>query len=89
MSSEFVLKGIFAGIFSVAFAWIVFSRNEREMGSENEGQRYLPMVSGAILPTFLLTIIVMELMIDGTALAARAMLSMGASIFLHISVCCW
>ncbi|MBO4991936.1 MAG: M56 family metallopeptidase [Firmicutes bacterium] len=86
MSSEFVLKGIFAGIFSVAFAWIVFSRNEREMGSENEGQRYLPMVSGAILPTFLLTIIVMELMIDGTALAARAMLSMGASIFLHISV---
>lgn len=86
MSLEFVFKGICAGIFAVAFAWIVFSSNEREMSLENEGQRYLPMVSGAILPACLLTLIVMELIVNGTASAARAMLSMEASIFLHISV---
>ena len=47
MSTEVVLKGFFAGLFSLAFAWSVFSRYDKEIGSESKpegGQRYISTI---------------------------------------------
>ena len=87
MSTEVLLKGFITGIFSLVFAWAVFSRYDREIGSEStgeEGQRYLPLVSGTLLPAFLLILLILGLKFYGTAPTLKMMLTMCFDIFLHI-----
>lgn len=64
MSTDLLIKGLFAGAFSLAFAWVVFSRYDGEIGSESKsegGQKYLPLIHGALLPAFLLALILLGL----------------------------
>ena len=89
MSTEVVLKGFFAGLFSLAFAWSVFSRYDKEIGSESKpegGQRYLPLVFGALLPVFLLILVIMGSHFYGVQDTLKMMLSMCFRIFLHLCV---
>lgn len=89
MSTDLLLKGFFTGIFSLVFAWAVFSRYDREVGSEStgeEGQRYLPLVSGTLLPTFLLVLLILGLTFYGTASTVKMILTMCFDIFLHIGL---
>ena len=60
MSTELFIKGLFAAIMSGVFSWVVFSRYDAEIGTENEPterQRYLPYVPGMILPLFIMTLV--------------------------------
>ncbi len=89
MSTEVVLKGFFAGLFSLAFAWSVFSRYDKEIGSESKpegGQRYLPLVFGALLPVFLLILVIMGSSFYGVQETLKMALSMCFRIFLHLCV---
>lgn len=89
MSTEVLIKGLFAAFLSIAFAWMVLSRHNAEQGSgalEADRQRYLPYVSGAVFPAVLLALVAMTLIISGTHEAARMTLSMCFGIFLHISL---
>lgn len=89
MSTEVVLKGFFAGLFSLAFAWSVFSRYDKEIGSESKpegGQRYLPLVFGALLPVFLLILVILGSHFYGIQDTLKMVLAMCFRIFLHLCV---
>lgn len=89
MSTEVVLKGFFAGLFSLAFAWSVFSRYDKEIGSESKpegGQRYLPLVFGALLPIFFLILVVLGSHLYGIQDTLKMVLAMCFRIFLHLCV---
>ena len=89
MSTEVVLKGFFAGLFSLAFAWSVFSRYDKEIGSETKpegGQRYLPLVFGALLPIFFLILLILGSHLYGVQDTLKMILSMCFRIFLHLCV---
>lgn len=89
MSTEVVLKGFFAGLFSLAFAWSVFSRYDKEIGSETKpegGQRYLPLVFGALLPIFFLILLILGSHFYGVQDTLKMILSMCFRIFLHLCV---
>lgn len=89
MSTEVVLKGFFAGLFSLAFAWSVFSRYDKEIGSESKpesGQRYLPLVFGSLLPIFFLILVVLGSHFYGVQDTLKMVLSMCFRIFLHLCV---
>ena len=87
MSTELLIQGLFAAVISLSFAWCVFTRYDREMGSESteEGtQKYLPLIHGSLLPTFLLAFFVLETVFYGAASTWKAVLALCFGIFLHI-----
>lgn len=88
MSQEIFMRGLFSGLMALAFAWVVFSRYDDEIGtevSENERQKYLPYIPGTLLPGFLIAITILSTCYYGISGAARMTLSTCFAIFLHIS----
>ena len=89
MSSELFFRGFFAAIASFAFACAVFFRYdgkvEAETSAEGE-QKYLTIIHGAMLPTVLLTLILLALVFYGMAPSIKMALTMCFDIFLHISL---
>ena len=89
MSEEVLIRGFFSGIMSLAFAWLVFSRYDHEIGDDGEnteGQKYLPYVNGAALPVFLLTLTILAYFEYGATGAVRMSISGCFSIFLQICI---
>lgn len=83
------MRGLFSGLMALAFAWVVFSRYDDEIGtevSESERQKYLPYIPGTLLPGFLLGITILGGIYYGFSGAARMTLSSCFAIFLHISL---
>ncbi len=90
MSQEFFFRVLFSGIMGLAFAWVVFSKHDSDIGTDSQDtddrQKYLPYISGNILPSFLLVLTILELFTYGVTDTARMLISMCFSIFLHISL---
>ncbi|MBQ3201834.1 MAG: peptidase M56 [Clostridia bacterium] len=87
MSTELVIKGFFALLMSGAFAYTVFSRQDTESGEQDEtSERYLPYISGLLLPLCLLTVTLFAFIYLGREAAAEMMLSFSFGIFLHIAL---
>lgn len=89
MSTELLIKSFLTAIFSLVFAWGVFSRYDQEIGSESTevgGQKYLPMIHGALLPSFILALFVLGLKFYGATLTLKMALTMCFGIFLHICI---
>jgi len=89
MSQEVFMRGLFSGLMALAFAWVVFSRYDDEIGtevSENERQKYLPYIPGTLLPGFLIAITILATYFYGFSGAAKMTLSACFTIFLHISL---
>ena len=89
MSSHMFARLIFSGLFGLAFAYAVFSRFDREVGSESLDERrekYAPLIPSLLLPLFLAALWIMLLITRGTGESARFMLSMCFGIFAHISI---
>ena len=89
MSTELLIKGLFAAVIGGLFSWVVFSRYDSEIGSENEiteQQRYLPDVPGVVLPLYITVLVGLALFYEGGKAAAQWTLSFCFGIFLHISV---
>ena len=87
MSTDVVLKGFFAMLFSCTFAWNAFTLCDEEIGSENTEsgkRRYTPYLPHILLPTVLFILVVFGFFSFGAVPTARMMLSMCFSIFLHL-----
>ena len=79
----------FSGAMALAFAWVVYSRSNDELGSEltnPTSRKYMPYIPAYLLPMFLLGLAIVSIVMDGYMPAARTMLSSCFSIFLHISL---
>lgn len=89
MSTAVFIKMLMAGAVSLAFVWVMISRHDAEAdtGGGPEGrQRYLPYISGMVLPLYLLTLMGLTLVSDGGAAVGQLALSAYFGIFLHIGV---
>lgn len=87
MSTELLLQGLFAGVFSLVIAWVVFTRCDQDVGSDSlmeGGQKYLPLIHGALLPLYLLLYSALSLVLYGPAPTLEETLSLCFCIFLHI-----
>lgn len=86
MSTELFMRGLLALIMGGCFCWALYRNKNAENAFDPEGrhQRYLPFVSGVILPVFVFgTALVM--LIVRPAGVEQSLLYMFFSLFLHIS----
>ena len=83
MKGEVLIKGLIALIFSGVMTWVVMDR-EPDLDGDSGRQRYLPYISGTLLPTFVGTILVMALFFLDAENAVRLTLSLCFGVFLHI-----
>ena len=83
MTREVFVKGLFALFFSGIFAWMVFYQDSHSNRDINR-QRYLPYISGLLLPLCVLTILSSALILTGAERAMEITLSFCFGVFLHI-----
>lgn len=83
MTTEVLMRGFAALVFSGMFAWIVF---DRDAGSDTDSdrQKYLPYISGALLPGVLGGIIGVAFLFYGAEFAMQTTLNFCFGVFLHI-----
>ena len=86
MSSETLIKGLFALVISAGFAWVVFDRDDRELREEGERQRYLPYIPGSVLPWVLLALVLLAAAYYGPVMAAELTFDMLFGVVVHICV---
>lgn len=82
MSGKLLLRGFAALLFSGIFAWVIFDR-ETDDGDTGR-QRYLPYISGSLLPACVLAFAVCGLISFDRRTAAQMTLTFCFSVFLHI-----
>lgn len=83
MTQELLMKGFFALLFSGLFAWMVFDRDSKS-SMNGTRQRYLPYISGLLLPSCMLTIFVCALIFYDSKTALGVTLTFCFGVFLHI-----
>ena len=89
MSEDIMLKSFAVGLMCLIMAWVVFSRYDTETAEESmpqNGQRYLPIISGYLLPIYLFMMLVMGLKFLGVESTLKLMLTLCFDIFLSISL---
>lgn len=86
MSTELFMRGLLALIMGGCFCWALYRNKNAENAFDPEGrhQRYLPFVSGVILPVFVFGMALVMLIVRPTGVE-QSLLSMFFSLFLHIS----
>lgn len=82
MTTEVFSRCLFSLILSLALAWMVFDRSEDSTGFYR--QRYLPYISGALLPVCILTLTVCSLLLFDAQTAMDVILGFCFGVFLHI-----
>lgn len=87
MSTSLFMRGLLALIMGGGFCWVLYrNKNEEDVfAPEGGGQRYLPVISGVILPVFVLMTAALLLIIRPEGME-QSLLTMFFSLFLHISV---
>lgn len=86
MSTEVFLRGFFSAIYSLGLSWLVFSRYDEEIGTEEivSGQpRYQPYAP-SVLPFFIPLLFVLACISDMPDMGIKMILSACFSIFLQI-----
>lgn len=83
MSNEVLIKGFFTLIFSGMLAWVVFDRAP-EYSMDSNRQRYMPYISGLLLPMCVLTILICAFVFYDAETAFQMTLAFCFGVFLHI-----
>ncbi len=83
MTTEVLIKGFFAAVFSGIFAWTVFDRDSEDDG-DTRRQRYLPYISGALLPLFVFAVLGAAVVFSDKQNALAITLTLCFGVFLHI-----
>lgn len=83
MTEELFIKGIFSLLFGGMFAWMVFDRDS-DSGMDNSRRRYLPYISGLVLPMCVPTVLICELVLLDTKSTMQMTLTFCFGVFLHI-----
>lgn len=91
MREDEIFRMVLFGILAGGIAWETFSRFDADIGAEREGrslfrQRYMPLISGALLPAMLMTMGVLAIALAGFDRGMRLMLPMLFTIFLQIGL---
>lgn len=87
MSKELLMRGFCSALFGLALSYLVFSRHQAEAeDNDSKSPRYLPYISGSLLPLFLMLAAALYALFRGIAGAARLTLSLCFGIFLHITL---
>ena len=89
MSTQDVIRGLFALILGGGVAWVVYSRQdwtEGELPEDSRCQRYNSYLWGGLLPCFFLFLVGMGLASYGVQMTARMAFSLFVTIFLQITV---
>ncbi len=83
MTMEVFVKRLCALFFSGIFAWVVFYHDSHSNRDINR-QRYLPYISGLLLPLCILTILSSALILTDVERAMEITLTFCFGVFLHI-----
>lgn len=83
MTGELLMKGFFTLIFSGMFAWMIFDRDSKSSMNSSR-QRYLPYISGLLLPSCMLSLFVCALIFYDFGTALQMTLTFCFGVFLHI-----
>lgn len=83
MTTELLIKGFFALIFSGMLAWVVFDRDS-DSSMDSNRQRYLPYVNSVLLPVTVLTMLICALILFDAETALQMTLAFCFGVFLHI-----
>lgn len=82
MSAVLGQRLFFTALMALTLGWVVFSRDDSERGRDS--QRYLPYISGLILPLWLLLMLGLTAWQEGGRAAGELALSLCFPLFLHI-----
>ena len=82
MTTELLIRGFCSLLYSGAFAYVLFDRAED--GGDTDRQRYLPYISGRLLPLCLLTLVILGAVCSNIQTVAQITLSFCFGVFLHI-----
>ncbi|MBQ2896306.1 MAG: hypothetical protein IJE26_06310, partial [Oscillospiraceae bacterium] len=82
MSADQGLRLFMTILLSLSLGWVILSRDDSERG--REAQRYLPYISGLLLPLWLFMILGLAAWQEGWRMAAELALSLCFPLFLHI-----
>ena len=91
MREDELFRMVFFGILACGTAWDIYSRFDAEIGKEREGrsllqQRYMPLISGALLPAILLTSAAFSICLAGPIKTFRLLLPLLFTLFLQSSL---
>lgn len=86
MSTSLFMRGLLALLMGGCFCWAIHRNRNVENTFDPEGrhQRYLPLVSGVVLPVFVFGIVAVMLIVRPAGVE-QSLLAMLFSLFLHIS----
>ena len=88
ISTEFFLRFLFSGLYALVFAWMIWDRQDTERDKaapvNKKRQRYLPYISGMLLPLMLVSLFVIFLPTFGLKITVNVMFSFCFGVFLHI-----
>lgn len=83
MTTELLIKGFIALIFSGIFVWMTLDRMPDD-SEDSRRQRYLPYISGFLLPACILTLMICAFLFYDTNTAVQVTLSFCFGVFLQI-----
>lgn len=91
MRGDELFRMVLFGILAGGMAWETFSRFDAENGTEREGrsrlrQRYMPLISGALLPSMLLVIVALSICLSEVNGALRLLVPFLSTRFLQSSL---
>lgn len=84
MSAALGQRLFFTVLLALTLGFVIFSRDDSERGGDN--QRYLPYISGLILPLWFLLMLLFSAAEGGLPMAAEMALRLCFPLFLHISL---
>ncbi len=85
MTSELLIRGVMALIFSAVFAWGIFDRS-RDRDGDGSRQRYLPYISGSVLPACVLALLICSFILSDAKTAVGTTVTFCFGVFLHICI---
>lgn len=83
MTEKLLLRGFFALLYSGVFAWVVFER-DTDSSTDSRRERYLPYISGMLLPVCMLCLLLSGFLFADAATAMQITLTFCFNVFLHI-----
>ena len=88
MSTDLLIRGFFSVLFGGIFAWNFYEMRDRETRRElKDGQlRYRSYPDPSLLPTILLSLLILDLILEGWQKTGRIFLGMYVSLFFQISL---
>ena len=84
MSQEFIRRGILLIILSVIFVYGIFSRYDETENYKRNQQKYLPLISGSLLPACLFAVAFSGFLYGDFFEARKLLITVCFSVFLHI-----